>query len=98
MPRLAARVDTASPRGIASSPGSPGSPANRRDPLTSWHRVLTFDPGRTLTVVDMDGYSISQVAERTGFPPSTLRFYEQAGLVRPARTPAGYRCYDDNHI
>ena len=46
----------------------------------------------------MDGYSISQVAERTGFPPTTLRFYEQSGLVRPARTPAGYRCYDDTHI
>lgn len=46
----------------------------------------------------MDGYSISQVAERTGFPPTTLRFYEQSGLVRPARTPAGYRTYDDTHI
>lgn len=46
----------------------------------------------------MDGYSISQVAERTGFPPTTLRFYEQSGLVRPARTPAGYRSYDDTHI
>lgn len=46
----------------------------------------------------MDGYSISQVAERTGFAPSTLRFYEQSGLVRPARTPSGYRSYDDRHI
>lgn len=46
----------------------------------------------------MDGYSISQVAERTGFPPTTLRFYEQSGLVRPDRTPAGYRSYDDTHI
>lgn len=46
----------------------------------------------------MDGYSISQVAERTGFPPTTLRFYEQSGLVRPSRTPAGYRTYDDTHI
>src|SRR5690606_32558552 len=61
-------------------------------------RDLTFEPGRTLTVGDMDGYSISQVAERTGFPPTTLRFYEQSGLVRPARTPAGYRSYDDTHI
>ena len=51
-----------------------------------------------MTVVAMDGYSISQVAERTGFPPTTLRFYEQSGLVRPTRTPAGYRCYDDTHI
>jgi DNA-binding transcriptional MerR regulator len=59
---------------------------------------LTFETGRTFTVVGMDGYSISQVAERTGFPPTTLRFYEQSGLVRPARTPAGYRSYDDSHI
>jgi len=46
----------------------------------------------------MDGYSISQVAQRTGFPATTLRFYEESGLVRPARTTAGYRCYDDTHI
>jgi MerR family copper efflux transcriptional regulator len=46
----------------------------------------------------MDGYSISQVAERTGFPPSTLRFYEQTGLVCPARTAAGYRSYDDSDL
>lgn len=46
----------------------------------------------------MDGYSISQVAERTGFPPSTLRFYDQHGLVRPARTASGYRSYDDGHV
>jgi MerR family transcriptional regulator, copper efflux regulator len=46
----------------------------------------------------MDGYSISQTAQRTGFPPSTLRFYEQAGLVNPDRTPAGYRSYDDHHL
>ena len=59
---------------------------------------MTFETGRSFTVVDMDGYSISQVAERTGFPPTTLRFYEQSGLVRPARTPAGYRSYDDTHI
>ena len=59
---------------------------------------MTLNTGRTFTVVGMDGYSISQVAERTGFPPTTLRFYEQSGLVRPGRTPAGYRSYDDSHI
>ncbi len=46
----------------------------------------------------MEGYSISQVAERTGFPPTTLRYYEQSGLIRPGRTAAGYRCYDDTHL
>jgi len=60
--------------------------------------LLTFNPGRTPTVAGMDGYSISQVAQRTGFPASTLRFYEKSGLVRPERTPAGYRSYDDRHI
>ena len=43
----------------------------------------------------MDAYRISEVAERTGFSASTLRFYEQSGIVRPARTAAGYRTYDD---
>jgi len=46
----------------------------------------------------MDGYAISEVAERTGFSASALRFYEQSGLVRPARTPAGYRSYDEDDI
>lgn len=46
----------------------------------------------------MDGFSISQVAERTGFPASTLRFYEQSGLVRPERTASGYRSYDDRDV
>lgn len=36
-----------------------------------------------------DDCSISQVAERTGSPPTTLRFSERSGLVRPARIPAG---------
>ncbi len=46
----------------------------------------------------MNGYSISQVARRTGFPASTLRFYERSGLVRPQRTGSGYRSYDDRHV
>lgn len=46
----------------------------------------------------MDGFSISQVAERTGFPASTLRFYEQSGLVRPERTASGYRSYDEGDV
>ena len=46
----------------------------------------------------MDGHTISQVAELTGFSPSALRFYEGAGLIQPARTPAGYRTYDQAGI
>jgi len=44
----------------------------------------------------MGVYRISELAERSGFAPSTLRFYEQAGLVAAyERTPAGYRLYDE---
>jgi MerR family copper efflux transcriptional regulator len=42
-----------------------------------------------------DGHRISEVAARTGFSASALRFYENVGLVEPARTAAGYRVYDD---
>jgi DNA-binding transcriptional MerR regulator len=47
----------------------------------------------------MSRYTIGQVAERTGFSSSTLRFYEQHGLLEPAgRTEAGYRLYDDTSL
>jgi MerR family copper efflux transcriptional regulator len=40
---------------------------------------------------------IAEVAERTGFSPATLRYYEELHLLRaPARTPAGYRTYDES--
>src|SRR5918998_6227435 len=41
-------------------------------------------------------YRIAGVAERSGFTPATLRYYEEIGLVQPTgRTDAGYRLYDD---
>ncbi len=44
----------------------------------------------------MDTYTIGEVAERTGFTASALRYYEGIGLVAPAaRTDARYRLYDD---
>jgi DNA-binding transcriptional MerR regulator len=56
---------------------------------------LTFESARRSTVVGVDTFTIGEVAERTGFPASTLRYYEIIGLVAPsARTAAGYRLYD----
>jgi DNA-binding transcriptional MerR regulator len=44
-------------------------------------------------------YTIGQTAERSGFSPSALRYYEGIGLVEPAtRTDAGYRVYDDDAL
>lgn len=47
----------------------------------------------------MDTLLISQVAERTGFSPSTLRYYEDIGLLpQPRRNDSGYRVYGDDHL
>lgn len=42
----------------------------------------------------MAEYRISQLADRVGVPASTLRFYEQQGLLPAERSPSGYRLYD----
>jgi len=43
-------------------------------------------------------YQISQLAERSGVPATTLRYYEQAGLLTPTRSPNGYRRYTDEAL
>lgn len=46
----------------------------------------------------VSGLRISQLAEATGFPTATLRYYETIGLLAPARDANGYRRYDDGHV
>ncbi len=47
----------------------------------------------------MDTLLISEVAERTGFSTSTLRYYEDIGLLpEPARNASGYRIYGEDHL
>ena len=41
----------------------------------------------------MDGFTVGEAAARTGWSPRMLRYLERAGLVRPGRSPAGYRLY-----
>jgi hypothetical protein len=44
-------------------------------------------------------YRIAEVAQRSGFTPAALRYYEDSGLVAPAgRTDAGYRLYDETSL
>ncbi|MFG2195738.1 MerR family transcriptional regulator [Streptomyces sp. NPDC048639] len=43
----------------------------------------------------MSALRISQLAEITGVPATTLRFYETAGLLPAGRTPTGYRVYGE---
>lgn len=37
--------------------------------------------------------NIGDVAARAGVPPKTIRYYEEIGLVRPARADNGYRAF-----
>ncbi|MEV0590350.1 heavy metal-responsive transcriptional regulator [Nonomuraea cavernae] len=46
----------------------------------------------------MSIYRISQLAERCGVPATTLRFYEDAGLLPAERTPSGYRLYGEDAV
>lgn len=42
---------------------------------------------------------IGEVAQLTGFPAKTLRYYEDRGLIKPAsRTEAGYRLYGPEEV
>jgi len=41
----------------------------------------------------MDGVTVGEAAERTGWSARMLRYVEQAGLVVPRRTGSGYRLY-----
>jgi DNA-binding transcriptional MerR regulator len=38
-------------------------------------------------------YSISELAEELGINPSTIRYYEQKGLIMPGRTAGNQRVY-----
>ena len=41
----------------------------------------------------MDGLTIHEAAETTGWSPRMLRYVERVGLIEPARNEAGYRIY-----
>jgi len=47
----------------------------------------------------MDGFTIDEVAARTGLSKHTLRYYEREGLLLPiGKAPSGHRRYTDDDI
>lgn len=42
--------------------------------------------------------NIGDVADRTGLPAKTIRYYEDIGLVTPRRSENGYRVFRDNDL
>lgn len=59
---------------------------------------MTFEPSRRFTVDGVSTMRISQLAERSGVPATTLRFYETAGLLPADRTASGYRVYGQDAV
>jgi DNA-binding transcriptional MerR regulator len=46
----------------------------------------------------MDGLTIHEAAETTGWSPRMLRYVERAGLVTAARSASGYRLYGPGEL
>lgn len=42
--------------------------------------------------------NIGDVAARSGLPAKTIRYYEEIGLITPARGANGYRRFDDSDL
>jgi Cu(I)-responsive transcriptional regulator len=42
--------------------------------------------------------NIGDVSARSGLPSKTIRYYEEIGLVKPARDPNGYRSFSDANV
>lgn len=60
---------------------------------------LDLEAGINVYAWVVDGLRVSELAERAGVTPSTVRFYERAGLLSPARRAAnGYRVFDESAL
>ena len=42
--------------------------------------------------------NIKEVADRSGLPAKTIRYYEEIGLIRPLRAGNGYRAFRDSDL
>ena len=72
----------------------------RTPAITALLRDLTLKLGSRFTLIVMlVGLRVSELAERAGVAPSTVRFYERVGLLSPARrSPNGYRVFDESAL
>ena len=46
----------------------------------------------------MDGLTINEAAETTGWSPRMLRYIEREGLIEPRRSASGYRIYGPGEL
>lgn len=61
--------------------------------------ALDFEVGFNVYACVVEGLRVAELAERAGVAPSTVRFYERAGLLSPARRASnGYRVFDESAL
>jgi len=60
---------------------------------------LTLKLGSMFTLGGMNGLRVAELADRAGVAASTVRFYERAGLLSPARRAQNrYRMFDESAL
>lgn len=60
---------------------------------------MTLKLGSMFTLGGMNGLRVAELADRAGVAASTVRFYERAGLLSPARRAEnGYRLFDESAL
>jgi len=60
--------------------------------------VANLDTTVLSFAVAMEGLTINEAAETTGWSPRMLRYIESAGLIEPPRTPKGYRIFGPGEL
>lgn len=66
--------------------------------ITPGAHVLAATPAPAHDERDAHRHRIGMAAASIGVSPSALRLWERQGLVRPARSPSGYRLYSDADV
>ncbi len=46
----------------------------------------------------MKHYKINELSKLTGFSPVAIRYYDKINLLKPIRSPSGYRLYNQSHV
>jgi hypothetical protein len=78
---------------------SPVSVVIRARRRTKASASLTCKLGSMFTLGGMNGLRVAELAARAGVAASTVRFYERAGLLSPARRAVnGYRIFDETAL